>query len=398
MKMLKWSIFAVLCTFVLTSYTHETYAGPSTTKTFDVKKGGDLVVEIKRIGADIKVETWNKNEVAVKVEGISGDDLEWLEMEKDGNTVTVYFEPGNGWRRHRSARFYINVPSEFNIDVGTSGGDVEVVGSMKGTVVATTAGGDVEIDDVKGEVTLKTAGGDVTAGNVDGDAKLKTSGGDVEVGDVTGELVAATAGGDIEAGEVGGDLEAATAGGDIICKDVGGEAEAKTAGGDIELGVVKGGISARTAGGDIEVLGATGRVVAKTAGGDVELASVKQRQRAATSSWQVSKVKWTRKLPAATSLLNSIPPMPARALSKPMAGTLRCTFPQAQRPQSVEAYIRLRSRDWDDDEDRYDVRSDFKAESHDKDDRAIRARYVINGGGKVIKLETTNGNIEIRKK
>ncbi len=65
---------------------------------------------------------------------------------------------------------------------------------------------------------------------------------------------------------------------------------------------------------------------------------------------------------------------------------------------TVEAYIRLRSRDWDDDEDRYDVRSDFKAESHDKDDRAIRARYVINGGGKVIKLETTNGNTEIRKK
>jgi DUF4097 and DUF4098 domain-containing protein YvlB len=383
MKMLKWSIFAVLCTFVLTSYTHETYAGPSTTKTFDVKKGGDLVVEIKRIGADIKVETWNKNEVAVKVEGISGDDLEWLEMEKDGNTVTVYFEPGNGWRRHRSARFYINVPSEFNIDVGTSGGDVEVVGSMKGTVVATTAGGDVEIDDVKGEVTLKTAGGDVTAGDVDGDAKLKTSGGDVEVGDVTGELVAATAGGDIEAGEVGGDLEAATAGGDIICKDVGGEAEAKTAGGDIELGVVKGGISARTAGGDIEVLGATGRVVAKTAGGDVELASVKGQVDAETAGGDIS--------------VELDPTNAGKSTIETNGGNIALYLPAGAKA-TVEAYIRLRSRDWDDDEDRYDVRSDFKAESHDKDDRAIRARYVINGGGKVIKLETTNGNIEIRKK
>jgi DUF4097 and DUF4098 domain-containing protein YvlB len=383
MKMLKWSIFAVLCTFVLTSYTHETYAGPSTTKTFDVKKGGDLVVEIKRIGADIKVETWNKNEVAVKVEGISGDDLEWLEMEKDGNTVTVYFEPGNGWRRHRSARFYINVPSEFNIDVGTSGGDVDVVGSMKGTVVATTAGGDVEIDDVKGEVTLKTAGGDVTAGDVDGDAKLKTSGGDVEVGDVTGELVAATAGGDIEAGEVGGDLEAATAGGDIICKDVGGEAEAKTAGGDIELGVVKGGISARTAGGDIEVLGATGRVVAKTAGGDVELASVKGQVDAETAGGDIS--------------VELDPTNAGKSTIETNGGNIALYLPAGAKA-TVEAYIRLRSRDWDDDEDRYDVRSDFKAESHDKDDRAIRARYVINGGGKVIKLETTNGNIEIRKK
>jgi DUF4097 and DUF4098 domain-containing protein YvlB len=383
MKMLKWSIFAVLCTFVLTSYTHETYAGPSTTKTFDVKKGGDLVVEIKRIGADIKVETWNKNEVAVKVEGISGDDLEWLEMEKDGNTVTVYFEPGNGWRRHRSARFYINVPSEFNVDVGTSGGDVDVVGSMKGTVVATTAGGDVEIDDVKGEVTLKTAGGDVTAGDVDGDAKLKTSGGDVEVGDVTGELVAATAGGDIEAGEVGGDLEAATAGGDIICKDVGGEAEAKTAGGDIELGVVKGGISARTAGGDIEVLGATGRVVAKTAGGDVELASVKGQVDAETAGGDIS--------------VELDPTNAGKSTIETNGGNIALYLPAGAKA-TVEAYIRLRSRDWDDDEDRYDVRSDFKAESHDKDDRAIRARYVINGGGKVIKLETTNGNIEIRKK
>ncbi len=383
MKMLKWSIFAVLCIFVLTSYTHETYAGPSTTKTFEVKKGGNLVLEVNRIGADVKVEAWNKNEVAVKVEGISGDDLEWLEIEKDGNTVNVFFDPDNGWRRPRNARFYVSVPSEFNLDVGTSGGDVEVVGSIKGTVVAATAGGDIEVDDVDGEVNLKTAGGDVTAGDIDGDAKLKTSGGDVEVGKVTGKLIAATAGGDIEAGEVGGDLEAGTAGGDIICKNVGGEAEAKTAGGDIELGVVKGGINARTAGGDIEVRGATGRVVAKTAGGDIDLAGVKGYVDTETAGGDI-----TVELDPANTAKSSI---------ETNGGDIALYLPSGAKA-TVEALIRLRSRDWDDDRDRYDVHSDFKAETHDKDSKEIRARYVINGGGKVIKLKTTNGNIEIRKR
>ena len=63
---------------------------------------------------------------------------------------------------------------------------------------------------------------------------------------------------------------------------------------------------------------------------------------------------------------------------------------------TIEAEIRIH-HDYHYDDDDYDITSDFKAESKDKDKRGIRAKYVLNGGGPRIELETSHGDIEIRK-
>lgn len=387
MNRTKLSVFVLLVMVVAAWYTVATGESGAKSKSFDVQKGGNLFVDIQNIGADVEVKIWAKNEVTVRVEGISDRDLEWLEIDKSGNTVNVVFDADNGWRRHRSARFYINAPSEFNLDIGTSGGDVDVIGAVQGTVDAKTAGGDVEVGDVVGRVVLKTAGGSVTAGDVDGDADLTTAGGDVKIGRVTGEFNAKTAGGDIEAGEVKRDLNATTAGGDISCRDVGGEVVAKTSGGDIVLGVVGGGVVARTAGGDIEARGATGRVTAKTAGGNVDLSSVKGYVDVSTAGGDITV---------------ELDPTNASGSDMETAGGDIVLILPADADATIEALINLRDRgrdrDWDRGVDEYDIRSDFKAEKHDRDRREVRARYVINGGGKLIRMETTNGNIEIRKK
>ena len=49
--------------------------------------------------------------------------------------------------------------------------------------------------------------------------------------------------------------------------------------------------------------------------------------------------------------------------------------------------------------DRYSVKSDFKADSYEKDEDAgeIRAVYTINGGGSEITLSTSGADIIIRK-
>ena len=68
---------------------------------------------------------------------------------------------------------------------------------------------------------------------------------------------------------------------------------------------------------------------------------------------------------------------------------------------TILAEIRVHDRGWGDDGqwgyDEYDIVSDFKPESKDKDKRGIRAKYVLNGGGPRVELETMNGDIEIRK-
>jgi DUF4097 and DUF4098 domain-containing protein YvlB len=381
MRKLKWPIYAALCIFVAASITDVLGKTAPVAESFKVEKGGNLFVDIDHIGADIHVKVWSKLEVTVRAEGIRENDLEDLEIEQDGNTVRVDLDVGNGRRSHRSARFYINVPSEFNLDVGTSGGDISVVGSIEGTVVASTAGGDIEVDDVDGDIKLRTSGGDVTAGNVGGDARLGTSGGDVKIGDVGGSLAVGTSGGDITAGEVKKDLGAGTSGGDINCDKVGGEAGVETSGGDIELGPVAGEVTAKTSGGDVEILGATGRAIAKTSGGDIKLANIIGSVEAATAGGDIR--------------VELDPTNAARSSMESKGGDITLYLP-ANAKVTIEAEIRL--RDWDrHGDDDYQIRSDFTAEKLERNNREIWARYVINGGGEVISIETVNGDIEIRK-
>jgi DUF4097 and DUF4098 domain-containing protein YvlB len=382
MRKLNGLMLTALLVLVLLPVTDAIGEKTPVAESFKVEKGGNLIVDIENIGADVDVKVWTNLEVSVTAHGIREDDLEDLKIEEDGNTVYVLFDALRGRRSHRSVRFSINVPSEFNLDIGTSGGDVEVTGAIKGTVIGGTAGGDIEIDDVDGKVELRTAGGDVMAGNVNGDARLRTAGGDIEVGDVTGELTAQTAGGDIEAGKVGKDLVAQTAGGDITCREVGGEAVAETAGGDIELGLVKGEVKAETAGGDVEVIGATGEVSAQTSGGDIRLKGIKGFVEAATAGGDI--------------YVELDPSNASESSMETKGGDIELYLP-ANAKVTIEARIRL--RDWDrGDRDEYDIHSDFKAEEHERSEREVRARYVINGGGKVIEIETVNGNIEIRKR
>lgn len=350
-------------------------------ESFKVKKGGDLIVDIENVGADVYIKVWSKLEVTVRAERIRDDDLEYLDIEQDGNTVRVDFDPGYSRHSYRSARFYINVPSEFNLDVGTSGGSVEVAGSIKGAVDLVTAGGNIEIDDVNGEVTLTTAGGNIVAGGVEGDARLRTAGGNVRIGDVAGDLAVATAGGNITVGNVGKNLGAGTAGGNIRCENVGGEAGVETSGGNIELGVVKGEVDASTAGGNIAVMGSTGETTATTAGGDIELENIVGYVKAVTAGGDIT--------------VELGPTNEARSSMKSRGGDITLYLP-ANAKATIEAQIRI--RDW---EHRgpgdYEIYSDFSAEEHETSKREVWARYVINGGGKVISIETVNGNIDIRK-
>ncbi|MDH3216948.1 MAG: DUF4097 domain-containing protein [Candidatus Krumholzibacteria bacterium] len=381
MRTLNGLMLAALCVFALLPVTDTIGQAKPVAESFKVEKGGNLIVDIENVGADVDVKVWSKLEVAVTAQGIRESDLEDLRIEAEGNTVYVLLD-AHERRSHRNVRFSINVPSEFNLDIGTSGGDVQVTGSIKGAVIGSTAGGDIEIDDVDGKVELRSAGGDITAGSVNGDARLRTAGGDIEVGGVTGELTAQTAGGDIEAGTVGKDLVAQTAGGDITCVGVGGKAAAETAGGDIELGLVKGEVKAETAGGDIEIMGATGEANAQTSGGDIRLSGIKGFVDAATAGGDIR--------------VELDPSNAANSSMETKGGDVELYLP-ANAKVTIEARIRLRG--WDrGDRDEYDIHSDFTAEKHEKSEREVWARYVINGGGKVIEIETMNGNIEIRKR
>jgi hypothetical protein len=244
-------------------------AGESKTQTFQVGKGGTLEVAIS--AGDILVSSWEKSEVFVKAEGIDPDELQELKMTQIGNNVRVSFRPE--WGSHH-VRFSIQIPADYNTDLHTSGGDLQLQGSFRGTLEGSTSGGDIRLGDVQGRVEMSTSGGDVIAGKIMGTVNLRTSGGDIRMTNCSGDVDVSTSGGNITVGNVGKTLVARTSGGDIEVGDVGGEATVSTAGGEIRIGKVTGSVTVKTAGGDIQLRGGSGLIRAKTAGGDINLSDL----------------------------------------------------------------------------------------------------------------------------
>jgi DUF4097 and DUF4098 domain-containing protein YvlB len=297
------------------------------------------------------------------------------------------------WTKH--VRFKIDVPREFNLDLRTGGGEIEIVGGMKGNLRGHTSGGDITLDDLDGRVDMTTSGGDIRTGRLLGETYLKTSGGDIRVEDAGAELDVQTSGGDIRIGNVGKWLDASTSGGDIIIGDVGGEARLNTSGGDIEVGRVSGGARINTAGGTIQLQSASGDVHANTAGGDIELYDITGTVEARTAGGDI----YAELIPKGTG----------RSSLVTAAGDVTLYLdPRAK--ATIEARIRV-DRGWlkwrtkNDSkrkirDDQYEIRSEFKAERYEEDTERgeIRATYVINGGGERIWLETSHGNIEIRQR
>ena len=114
-------------------------------KSFTVAKGGKLDVSVS-VG-DIRISPWDKNEVYVSVDGIDEEDLDRLKMSQSGNSVRVTFRPK--WDEdYHNVRFEISVPSQFDIDMNTSGGDLEVTGSLTGRIEGQTSGGDIKLNSI----------------------------------------------------------------------------------------------------------------------------------------------------------------------------------------------------------------------------------------------------------
>ncbi|HVN49107.1 MAG TPA: DUF4097 family beta strand repeat-containing protein [Bacteroidota bacterium] len=350
-------------------------------KSFSVGKGGTL--EISTSVGDLHIKPWDKNEVAVSVEGLEDEELDRVKMTQTGNTIRVTYRSrwNNQWGEN--VVFDAYVPQQFILDLSTSGGNVIVSGTFNGKIDGSTSGGDIKLGDVSGgPVEVTTSGGNITTGAIQGDGTLKTSGGDIEVGKVSGQLSVYTSGGNIRVTTVQKSLNAKTAGGDIEIGDVGGEAAVSTSGGNVIVGKVSGNATLGTAGGDIELRGASGKVKAHTSGGDVHLEDITGSVDARTSGGEVS--------------AELIPSGKGGSQLSSSGGNIRL-YISPNVKATIDATIRLNG--WGFHKSQYVVRSEFPKDSYetDTDDGEIHAVYKLNGGGELIELNTVNSDIEIHK-
>ena len=98
---------------------------------------------------------------------------------------------------------------------------------------------------------------------------LNTSGGNIGVASVTGNVRARTSGGDLKFAKVDGDIDAGTSGGNITLHEGTAKAKLNTSGGNIEVDRAGGPTAVSTSGGDVTLRSVAQLISATTSGGDV---------------------------------------------------------------------------------------------------------------------------------
>ncbi len=368
--------------------------GDDITRSFKVNKGGTLKVYI--MTGDITVDTWNKNEVNVSIENIDENQNNLLHISQSGNNVTVQF---NGSGYYGSSDVKVSIPSEYNLNLQTSQGDVRLSNNIKGSVQietrsgdislasingylkALTNGGDITLSAVSGTADVTTYGGDITTGNVNGNLVLSTMGGDIEAQNITGKADISTKGGTINLMNVGKDLHAETNGGDVTTGDVGGNAVINTMGGSIHVKKVSGSAVLKTNGGNIKLLGASGSTQARTYGGNLELYNINGTVDASTNSGEI----YIELRPGSSGKSN---------IASMNGGVKLFIDPSAKATINAVAYGVQYGEPIND----Y-IKSDFpiKRSETSQYSSSTQAAITLNGGGSNINVRSDNDRIEIKR-
>src|SRR5437016_9361469 len=152
--------------------------------------------------------------------------------------------------RNVSLDFEVHVPVETSlVKLETKGGGIQL-DQIEGSVFASSSGGDIGIGKVGGDVHVETGGGAIKIGSAGGQVVASSKGGALVIG-AGSNMKLDTGGGAIHVGKCSGTVKASTAGGTIDLNDVVGMAQAETGGGAIHAISVRGGLRAETGGGAI---------------------------------------------------------------------------------------------------------------------------------------------------
>ena len=298
-----------------------------------------------------------------------------------GDTAWIVGDWQGGRRpRHFSGEFKINVPREIAlVKLETEGGNVETTG-IAGRLEAESGGGSMRLDDIGAGISAETGGGSISVGTAGGDLGLHTGGGSIEVRRANGKLIAETGGGSIRIDSCAQGASVETGGSSIEIRQCSGPVKASTGGGNVNLSNIDGPVSIETGGGSIHLNGAKGHVHAETGGGGIELLGVPSA-RAQTGAGGIT-----------VKLVNS---SGDRQDSDLETGAGDITV-------YIASDVAINLRATVDMGNGHRITSDFpdihvSNEGDQWGPKTLIAEGKLNGGGPLVKVHTSTGDICIRK-
>jgi hypothetical protein len=355
-----------------------------------VRAGGRLVLRADQGSVVVKTAEGERMACEVRLRVKAGNPAEARRVLDSFELAVKPLEKGGAYLAGRSPQkrrrfggldvlYQVSVPRRFSLDLETRGGAVKV-GSLEGELQAVTAGGNIDVGDISGPVRVETAGGTIVLGQMGSRVEARTAGGGIRAGDIRGDAVLETSGGEIVVGRVGGALSAETAGGDVVVRAANGTLEARTAGGQIQIGEARALVRAETAGGSIRLFASQGPVEVRTAGGSIDLVGVRSGVRAETAAGRIlAAFAGDSAAFAACDLETAV-------------GDVRVYLPPTL-ALTIDAMI--------DQAAGHRIISEFPlkvlGEQGAVISRTLRGTGELNGGGQVLRIRATMGNIEIRR-
>lgn len=366
------------------------------------REGGNWAQEITGSLSPVKILRVKVDVGSVRVEGGSSQGINYVirnraytssedkaRKEFGSYKISTYVKGDTAWivadwqgeSPHRfSGEFSVNVPRDMDlVKLETEGGSVSTT-AISGRVEAQSGGGSIRLDDIGGAISGETGGGSIDVGTVGGDLSLHTGGGSIRVNSAKGKISAESGGGSVVvvSGLQGAVLE--TGGGSIQVERCNGRVKATTGGGSIDLGDIGGPAEIETGGGSIRLASAKGIVHAETGGGSIELNGVPSARAETGAGGIVAKF-----VSPGGERNDSLLETSAGDITVYLAPNLNI---------SIRASIDLANG--------HSIRSDFseiqiRTEGGDYGPKTVTAEGNLNGGGPVLKVRTTTGDIVFRR-
>jgi len=208
--------------FIIMVFVENTFAGGDgkLIANFNVSTSPGKKLKVNAYAGGIKIETWTKNEVEIKVYGDDNAE-EYFDYsansDDEGVIVKSALKSEYASKKNinlNNLEFRISAPQNYSVDIVTGGGNISVA-NLTGNVLLTTAGGNLKLSKITGNVKTVTSGGNVKYDNINGDINSTTSGGNVKIANFDGNLKVTTMGGNMELEGMNGSIDASTMGGNI---------------------------------------------------------------------------------------------------------------------------------------------------------------------------------------
>lgn len=286
--------------------------------------------------------------------------------------------PGRQPRKF-SGEIVLEVPREMEaVKIETQCGNIDVK-NIAGNVDGESGGGTFVVDTIGGTVSAETGGGDVRVGHVDGNVKIATGGGNIDLGEIGGTVTLETGGGNVHLESARGAVKAETGAGNITAQKCSSSLYAETGGGNIEIGDVGGDVEMSSGGGRLKLASSRGTVHADTGSGRMDLGRVSGGVKAETGAGGIA-VAFAADSHFTDSELESPVGDVVVYLSPQLAAVIRATIESASGHTIITDFPEIHvttEGEWG--------------------DKTVSAEGRLNGGGPMLNVKTSTGNIEFRR-